>query len=452
MRLCDAIHVRRGDIVSLVGAGGKTSAMYRLAGELWESGWRVVTTTTTMIYPPTRAQSQQLVVEADAGKALSQVADALGAGRATTLATRRLEAEGKLLGIGANLIPKLARLADVVIVEADGARARSLKAPADHEPVVPAATTVLIPVVGIDAVGHRIDEERVHRPELLARLTGHAAGDTISTSMVAKLLVSAEGALKRTPTTARVMPLLNKVEDQESLANAREIADKVRSDVRIDAVLIGSMQSPDPIAECQRRVSAIVLAAGGATRFGQPKQLLTLAGKTVIEHVLQALHDSSVFEIIVVLGHAAQHIAPHIPSYCGLTVNPDWQEGLSTSIRTGLQAVSPATHAALLVQADQPRIQSEDINRVLQAYYGTSRSIVVPFHRGQRGTPALFGRRHFEALAGLRGDVGGRQLIKRFPDEVLPVEFPSARAFTDIDTPADYQHLLNHCDDTGADA
>jgi molybdenum cofactor cytidylyltransferase len=285
---------------------------------------------------------------------------------------------------------------------------------------------------------------------LLASLTGHALGDIITSPLVATLLAHPRGALKGAPSSARVMPLLNKVEDAQSLATGREIAHCLRSALRIERVLLGAVQARDPIVECRRRVSAIVLAAGSATRFGRPKQLLPLAGGTLIEHVLHTLHASGLFETIVVLGHAAQHIAPYIPTWCQVVDNPDWAQGISSSIRSGLKAISPAAQAVLLVLADQPRIRSEHIDQILQAYYGTSQSIVVPFHQGQRGTPVLFDRRHFAALASLPGDVGGRQLIAQLPHQVLAVELPSAGLFLDIDTPTDYEQLFDHSDDTGA--
>jgi molybdenum cofactor cytidylyltransferase len=451
MRLCDALRVSHGDIVSLVGAGGKTTTMYRLSRELCDTGWRVVATTTTMIYPPSREHSPALIIEPVPELALNRVEQALRAGGVVTLAAGQLEFQGKLLGIDPDLLPALGKLADVVIAEADGARGKSLKAPAAHEPVVPGATTILVPLAGIDAVGHALGEETAHRPELVAALTGHARGDIITPSLIASLLVHPDGALKGAPPAARVIPLLNKVEDAQSLASGREIADCLCSDLRIDRVLLGAVQAEDPVVECWRRVSAIVLAAGSATRFGSPKQLLPVAGTTLIEHVLHTLQASGVFEIIVVLGYAAKRIAPHIPSWCQVAYNQSWTEGISSSIRSGLRAVSPAAQATLLVLADQPRIRSEDINRILQAYYGTTRSIVVPFHHGQRGTPALFDRRHFAGLASLSGDVGGRQLIAALPHEVLAVELPSAGPFLDIDTPTDYEQLLKHSDETGAD-
>jgi molybdenum cofactor cytidylyltransferase len=123
-------------------------------------------------------------------------------------------------------------------------------------------------------------------------------------------------------------------------------------------------------------------------------------------------------------------------------VNEDWEAGLSSSIRVGLDAIDPAAHAALFVLADQPLINSKDVERILRAYYGSMRPIVVPTCRGQRGNPVLFDRHLFPALKDLRGDVGGRELVVRLEDEVLPVEMQSSDLFFDIDTPAAYEQFL----------
>ncbi|MGB5931859.1 MAG: selenium cofactor biosynthesis protein YqeC, partial [Anaerolineae bacterium] len=136
MLLSKALAINRGDIVSFVGAGGKTTAMYRLAHELASLGWRVVTTTTTMIRPPTLEQSEETILEANPSLLLQKVERALESHQHITVATRQKQDEkGKLVGLEPELVGKLATVPPVeaLIVEADGARGRSLKAPAPYE-------------------------------------------------------------------------------------------------------------------------------------------------------------------------------------------------------------------------------------------------------------------------------------------------------------------------------
>lgn len=442
MHLWEALHVQRGDVVSFVGAGGKTTAMYRLGRELAELGWRVITTTTTMIRPPAAHQTDVLLVEEQAEQALCRVDEALQRWRRVTLASQRLAAEDKLKGVDPTLVAQLVPLCDAILVEADGARGLSLKAPAAYEPVVPAATKLLIPVVGIDAVGRRLTEEAAHRPKLIAQLTGLACGEVITSSAVACLLLHPQGALKGAPAGARIVPLINKVQDEATLALARQVAAQVKGNSSIDRILIGAVASDDPLIECWRRVAAIVLAAGASTRFGCPKQLLPIAESTMLEHVLRTVMSAPVDETIVVLGSAAAQIAEHVPAGCRTVWNADWEMGISSSVRAGLEAISPKAEAALFVQADQPNLTRTALERILQAYYGTTKAIVVPTCQGQRGTPVLFDRRLFAELSALRGDVGGREVIARFADQVLPAEIQSPDVFVDIDTPADYERFL----------
>jgi len=442
MQLWEALQVHKGEVISFVGAGGKTTAMYRLGRELAGQGWHVVTTTTTMIRPPSLTQTGELIVTDNPTQALHLVAEALRRKHLITLASQRLEAENKLKGIAPDLVAALVNLADVVIIEADGARGLSLKAPAAHEPMAPAETSLFIPVVGIDVVGRQLTKEVVHRPELVAGLTGLTHGGMISAAVVASLLVHQQGALKGAPDHARVIPLINKVHDKMTLVTARQIAGQVKGNSLLDRVLIGAVASDDPIIECWRRVSAVVLAAGASKRFGLSKQLLPVAGTTMIEHILDAVIATSVDEVVVVLGYSASQIAEHIPPGCRAALNKDWETGISSSIRVGLEAIDPHAEAVLFVLADQPFVTSGALERILQAYYGSTKPIVAPVYQGQRGTPVLFDQRFFSALRALCGDVGGREVMARFANEVLDVEMQSPEMFLDIDTPTDYEKFL----------
>jgi molybdenum cofactor cytidylyltransferase len=451
MRLWEALQPRKGEVISFVGAGGKTTAMYCLGRELARQGWRVITTTTTMIRPPTLNPREGLIVESDSAQAVRLAKAALCHKRLITLASQRLEAENKLKGIELGLVAAIVELVDAVIVEADGARGLSLKAPAAYEPVVPSETTLLVPVVGIDAVGRRLTEETVHRPGLVARLTGWALGETIHPPLLARLLVHPQGALKGAPADARVAPLINKVHDEATLVAARQVASRIKANPSLERVLIGAVATDDPVIECWRRVSAVVLAAGASKRFGRPKQLLPAAGTTMIEHVLNVVRASSVDEVVVVLGHSAAQVAGRIPPGCRTVLNEDWESGISSSIRAGLEAIDGKAEAALFVLADQPHINSEGIERILQAYYGSIKSIVVPAYRGVTGAPVLFDRRRFPALKALRGDVGGRQIIARSANQVLTVEMQASDMFIDIDTPTDYEELRKRNERAEAD-
>jgi molybdenum cofactor cytidylyltransferase len=439
VRLSKAIEISRGDVVSIVGAGGKTTAMFRLAHELASDGWRVVTTTTTMIRQEER--SEHTILEAEGEKLLQRARAALRKDTHITLVSGFREAEGKLTGVEPSLVDDLISLpeVDAVIVEADGAKGRSLKAPAAHEPVISTSTTILVPVVGVDALRRRLDDTVAHRPEIVARLAEIQLGQVITPEIVSKVIVHPEGGLKDAPPLARVIPLINKVTVAE-MQPARDIAQLLLDEPRVQRVILGAVVEEDPVKEVWGRVAAVVLAAGESRRFGSPKQLLPWKATTLLEHVVDTALASSLGDVIVVLGHLAEKIRDLLRDRpIRLVVNHDWDEGLSTSVSAGLRALPASHEACLFLLGDQPNVTTELINTILSTYRRTLAPIVAPAYRGRRGNPVLFSRSLFPELLTMEGDQGGREVILRHRDEMETVEVEEEEIFLDIDTVADYE-------------
>ena len=440
MRLASALSIHRGDVVAFVGGGGKTTTMFALARELVADGWRVLTTTTTMIAPPRPEDGSFLVLAPGQRQACRQVELALREQKHVTLATEHLVEQNKLRGVPPEWIPVLGSLVDAVLVEADGAKMRPFKAPAAHEPVMPAGASLLVPVAGIDAIGKPLGPQTTHRPEVVSALTGLALGAKITPQVVAQVLTHPDGGLKGF-SGERVIPLINKVASTEELALARQIARPMMLCPAVDRVLIGSA-ARDQVTECWRHVAAIVLAAGGSTRMGTPKQLLTVAGETMLARVLRTTCSLLFHQVVVVLGAGGSELLPLVPPSCQVALNPHWQEGMSSSLRIGLDSLGPRAEAALFILSDQPLLEADTLLQILYAYFGTEKGIVVPEYGGRRGTPVLFDRKLFPRLRKVRGDTGGREVIQETPEEVLPVQMPSADVLIDIDTMQDYHNLI----------
>jgi molybdenum cofactor cytidylyltransferase len=439
MRLSRALEVEKGDTVSLVGAGGKSTTMYRLAAELAAQGWKVVNTTTTMIWREDRCGFT--VLEADTDRLLDQVASALADQNSITAAAAFDEEKGKLVGVDPATVGALSALpqVDVVIVEADGAKGRSLKAPADYEPVIPASTSILVPVAAIDALGKPLDDGWVHRPDIVMRLTNAQPGEIVSVELMSTVLLHPEGGLKNVPYSARVVPLINKV-SASTTASARDLARSLLEEHTVERVLLAAVAEDDPVKEVWGRVAAIVLAAGGSSRFGSPKQLIQWKGKTLLEHVVDTALAASVQEIVVVLGHqaeAARAVLADRP--VRVVVNEDWESGQSSSVRAGVQALTGSHQACLFLLVDQPNVTSALIDDVLGTYRRTLAPLVVPIHGSQRGNPVLFDQSLFPELLQARGDEGGRQVIARHEGEVETVQVGHQSLFLDIDTVEDYE-------------
>jgi molybdenum cofactor cytidylyltransferase len=303
MLLSHALRWQRKEVVALVGGGGKTSVMFRLARELTAHGLRVVTTTTTRIFVTQMAAAPFHLIAQDEDALLAYLPRALQQHGHVLIVGGIDVAQNKAYGIEPTLVERIVALpsVDAVIIEADGARMKPFKAPAQHEPVIPSCTTLVVPMAGIEAVGRPLDAASVHRPERIAALTGAALGDPITPEMVATVLAHPEGGRRGVPPGAGVVPLLNKVETRE-LATARQVArlllqvgaglapqvgagltpaqkgDRKGSPLLlqktpIDNVVLGATEADDPAREVWGRTAVIVLAAGGATRFGQPATL-----------------------------------------------------------------------------------------------------------------------------------------------------------------------------------
>lgn len=412
--------------------------MFRLAGELTSHGWRVITTTTTMIWK--HQATEHTILEPDGAILLEKALAGLNKYSHITLVSGLREAEGKLVGVEPSQVDELAALpgVDAIIVEADGAKGRSLKAPAPHEPVIPSSTTILVPMAAVDALGQPLDEQTVHRPELVARLAHRPQGETITAEIICRVLLHRQGGMKDAPEQARFIPLINKV-TAASLASARGIARLLLEESRVNRVLLGSVAEEDPIEEAWGRMAAIVLAAGESRRFGGPKQLLPWGETTLLEHVVNVGLESTAEKTIVVLGHRADQISGLLRDRpVQLVINEEWRGGLSTSVKAGLHAVPANYDACLFLLADQPNVTSQLIDSVLYRYRRTLAPIVAPIHRGRRGNPVLFARTLFPELLEMEGDQGGRESILQHQDQMELVEVGEEDVFLDIDTVDDY--------------
>ncbi len=251
MQLRDALAVGDRDVVAFVGAGGKTTSLFRLAGELAAAGHRVVTTTTTRIFAEQMRQAPSVIIRDQLDEILVRLPAVLREhGTAMVVsgivdsATRAVRNAG---GIPPEWVESIARVpeVDAIVIEADGSRSRAFKAPAEHEPVVPECTTVLVPVVGIDVLGRPLTAEYVHRPECVARLTDATIGQTITAEMIARVIAASQGGCRRRPAGARCIPLINKVETPRQQADATTIARAILDYGAVDAVCIGAVARAD---------------------------------------------------------------------------------------------------------------------------------------------------------------------------------------------------------------
>ncbi|NOZ78988.1 MAG: nucleotidyltransferase family protein [Acidobacteria bacterium] len=196
-------------------------------------------------------------------------------------------------------------------------------------------------------------------------------------------------------------------------------------------------------------IAGILLAAGQSRRMGRNKLLLPFGDVPLVAHGLAALASSSVHPVVCVLGWQAGAVRKAVEGVfpdgrVTFVVNRRFGEGRSTSIQAGLAALPDGAKAALFLPADVPLVRAKDVDAVADRYRRTAATIVVAVGRcGELSHPVLFARACFPELMALVGDVGGRRLIRARWGDVEKVSLPGPEPF-DVDTPGDYQRLLEH--------
>lgn len=189
----------------------------------------------------------------------------------------------------------------------------------------------------------------------------------------------------------------------------------------------------------------VVLAAGDSSRLGQPKQLLTYKGESLLQHSVKAAIETGMQPIIVVLGSNAGQVQKELEQTpVHVVVNTQWQEGMASSIRCGIDdllASTPSAEGLILMVCDQPFVDAALLSDLIAAYQKSSKRIVACSYDDTFGPPVFFHQSLFSELLQLQGDVGARGVIRRHANEVAVVPF--AKGTIDVDTEADYEKLKN---------
>lgn len=484
-------HALRGNrpdrpvVITLVGAGGKSTLLRRLGEEWMALGLRGLLVTTTRLWRRQFEAFPHPVLApslTDARAAVTRVRP----GRPVMLAQALLPGEAKVRGIPPAWVDTLVagNALDAVAVEADGSRERPLKAPVGNEPLVPGSTTLFVTVVGWQGVGKPLTATWVHHPEQFGRLAGISPGVPVDVQAISRVLTHPAGGLKGCPPGVRRVVVVNQVDHQEALAEARQLAQEVltgsgdhprRAELDgppfrggvigspqpralhqqvfpaaspFDEVILAHLQAPDPVWEVHGRVGAVVLAAGAGTRFGGAKQVVLWRRRPLVHHVLDAVARAEVHQVVVVVGAHAAVVVPVVEAWLAnrwpggppvqVVVNDRWALGQSTSVRAGLLALGEVS-AALFPLADQPRVPPALMDALIQRHRETLAPTVVPRYGGQPGAPVLFDRALFPRLLALTGDTGGRVLVSAYREQVAWVDWPDLTAGWDVDRREDVE-------------
>ena len=187
-------------------------------------------------------------------------------------------------------------------------------------------------------------------------------------------------------------------------------------------------------------ISVILLAAGNSSRLGRPKQLLEFQGRTLVRRAAEAAVESVCAPVIVVTGAYESEITAKLADLpLTFAQNPDWQSGIGSSIKTGVEKLPKETNAVLIMPSDQPFLSTSFINE-LALMFSMKGCIAASTYEKTLGIPAIFSREYFHELASLPSQQGAKCLIEKHWSFVRAMEFPQGAL--DIDTEADYQELL----------
>lgn len=187
-------------------------------------------------------------------------------------------------------------------------------------------------------------------------------------------------------------------------------------------------------------IGGLLLAAGGARRFGTQKLVAAVDGQPLVRHAAARLGDE-VDAFVIVVGASADAVRAALAGVAATIVdNPDWEQGLATSIRVGIRALPPDAECVVIALGDEPSLERDAIRRILATWRSTGAPIVAARYRGTRGHPVLFSRCMFGDLSALHGDTGARTIIDAHAADVAYIDVDAMRP-PDIDTPADLERL-----------
>ena len=381
-------------VISVVGAGGKTSLIFAWAHELAAAGKNVVITTTTHMYRPDRMEEDgiRIVVSDDP------------------------ERPDKVMAPPAEVLDGLRETADVVLIEADGSRRMPLKWPAPWEPVVPDYTDFTVCVAGLSAIGKKTSDVVYRADELPDRLKR----ETVDMNLMHALISSREGGQKGVRGDFRVF--MNQVDDD---------IDRLASAYRLQQIfaVIGIQSAWGSLLE-EPKIAVILEAAGNSSRFGSNKLLHIMDdGRPMIASILDAVRPLDVYKKVLVTQY--DEVASMAPEF-DVVMNDRPDLGISRSMQLGLAAAGDAD-AYMFCVCDQPGLTAATLERLIEAYKKGTAGIVSLAWQGKMCNPKIFSSRYKEELMSLSGDTGGRQILASHKDDILLVEAVSEDEVKDID-------------------
>lgn len=431
-----ALRITERSTVAIVGAGGKTSAMFLLARQF---PFAFITTSTHLLGGQGDFADQHLILPSNGDFDSTKLTISKG----VLMVTGELDPEKYRF-----LPPTEAQLSQIkhfangkkvpLFIEADGARHRSIKAPGNHEPAIPSFVDTVILVAGMSVFGQPLTDQIAHRPEIFANLGGLQEGDEITAESFINVLTHALGGLKNIPDSAKRHVLLTQPNDASAMEIGKQIAEGVLG--TWDSIVIADTKDTSgEVLYSRKWIGGVVLAAGQSTRYGKQKIYESYQGETFLRKVCQSAL-TALDQVVVVLPAGDTRGEQELS---GLPVTIVYNQraslGQSESIKVGLQNLSKFCAGAIFLHADQPQTSPFLIRALSDEGAKTSAAIIAPMIDGERGTPVYFDSSTFSALNQIEGDQGGKQIFHLYSIHYLP--WLDKKQLIDIDNPDDLERL-----------
>lgn len=436
------IDTDRYPVLSVVGGGGKTSLIFRIMEELTAVGKKVlITTTTHMAYEPDRPFAED-------GDMISIKQNLEGCGY--TIAASLDREKRKIGALSEEKLKEIKVLADVMLIEADGAKRYPLKVPASWEPVIWKPTNLVIAAAGSDAVGESI-AKICHRPEQVADFLGKGTEEKVTEDDIVRIAASTE-ALRKCVDGREYRVLLNKADIPGKSQVAERIADRLEEQ-GIHAAW-GSLREKEYYicgkSETERKRAAqmpskrvklalIMLAAGNSRRFGSNKLMYEVDGVSMYQRTLRMLQKAAEripdSRIVVVTQPQYSEIIDVVKETgAEVLFNPKPERGISSSMQIGLEHAKDVD-ACLFTVADQPWLTAETIIALYDAFQSENKGMACTVWGEKTGNPCIFSKKYYKELMAISGDRGGKQIIKKHPEDVTYLKISDERELQDVDVP-----------------
>lgn len=421
--MLEGLDIKKDDIITITGAGGKSSLMLFLARELAQRG-RVLVTTTTKIFAPERENFEELIVE---GKKIR--------GKFKNICIYGKEIiNGKIEGLSEEEIMNIKDNFDFVLIEGDGAKRKILKSWNNYEPCIPTITTKVIGVVNLDIGEMELKEENIHRFEIFKDNFYNFIGERATEKFIIDYIQ--KGEFFKNYSSGKKYIFLNGIDGKkylEKFSLALKICNKLNTTYEF---ILGSIKERNIFKF--KPTDAIIMASGFSKRMGEDKLKLSYRDTTILGYTLDKLSNLPFYNVYVC---GREEWIKKITELYNFTYleNLKASLGQSESIKLGIK--NSQGEGVVFFTGDQPLLSKESI---LKLYYNFQRYgyITVPKVQGENFSPVFFPESKKNELLSLSGDVGGKEVIKRSA-MIVYVEFFRKIEFMDIDTPEEYNEIKN---------